>query len=252
MAQCAKLFGVNMYFIATRQFIQAAFMALILIMGTTLAMADDKGRYITVSGKGEVSAPPDTAWISSGVNTQAKTAADALKENNQRMEQVIEVFLDADIDEKNIQTSGFNVHPVYDYSRDNKPPKLAGYQVTNNVTVKVTDLEKLGDLLDDVVESGSNQISGIRFGFADDEALLDQARKAAIANAKKKAKLYADAADVDVGDVVSISETGVRMPEPVYHRAEMRQAKMMDSSVPVMGGEQEISASVTVVYELED
>ena len=253
VAQCAKLFGVIMYFIATKQFIQAAFVALISIMGTTLAMADGKGRYITVSGKGEVSAAPDTAWISSGVNTQAKTAADALEENNQLMGEVIEVFLDADIEEKNIQTSGFNVHPVYDYSRDNKPPKLAGYQVTNNVTVKVTDLKKLGDLLDDVVESGSNQISGIRFGFADDEALLDQARKAAIANAKKKAKLYADAADVDVGDVISISEMGIRAPQPVYHRAEMAaQSKMMDSSVPVMGGEQEISASVTVVYELED
>ena len=252
MAQCAKLFGVIMLFNPTKLFIHTTLVIMISFFGVSIAMADDKGRYITVSGKGEVSAAPDTAWISSGVNTKAKTAAEALKENNKLMEQVIDVFLDADIDPKNIQTSGFNVHPVYDYSRDNKPPKLAGYQVTNNVTVKVTNLKKLGDLLDDVVESGSNQISGIRFGFADDEALLDQAREAAIANARNKAKLYAEAANVDVGDVISISETGVRLPQPVYHRAESAQAKMMDSSVPVMGGEQEISASVTVVYVLED
>ena len=248
-----NLKGAKMLFKQAKPVMQAATLVLILFTGMSLAMADKNGRYITVSGKGEVSAAPDTAWISSGVNTQAKTAAEALKENTKLMEQVIEVFLDADIDKKNIQTSGFNVNPVYDYSRDNKPPKLAGYQVSNNVSVKVTNLKKLGGLLDDIVESGSNQVSGIRFGFDDDEALLDDARKRAIANAKKKAKLYAEAADVDVGDVISINETGVRTPQPVYRRAEMAQAKMMDQgSVPVMGGEQEISASVTVVYQLED
>ncbi len=232
---------------------RVAVLVLMFMMGMSFAMADDQSRYITVTGKGEVSAQPDTAWISSGVNTKAKTAAEALDENNKIMEQVIEVFLDADIDKKNIQTSGFNVHPVYDYSKASGAPKLVGYQVSNNVSVKVTDLEKLGELLDDIVESGSNQVSGIHFGFDDDEALLDQARKNAIANAKKKAELYAEAADVDVGDVVSINETGTRIPQPVYHRAEMAQAKMMDAgSVPVMSGEQEISASVTVVFQLEN
>jgi len=242
-----------MFLIKTERIAQFTVLTLILMMGMSVAMANDKSRYITVSGKGEVSAEPDTAWVSSGVNTQAKTAAQALKENNKLMEQVIDVFLDADVDKKNIQTSGFNVHPVYDYSKTSRAPKLTGYQVTNNVTVKVTELKKLGDLLDEIVESGSNQVSGIRFGFADDEKLLDKARMSAIANAKKKAELYAEAADVDVGDVISISEAGSTMPQPVYHRAEMAQAKMMDSSsVPVMGGEQQISASITVVYELED
>ncbi len=241
-----------MLFNPTKQFILLMLAVVVSMMSMTMAIADDKGRYITVTGKGEISEVPDTAWVSSGVSIQAETAAEAMKKNNKLMEQIIEVFLDADIDKKHIQTSGFNVHPVYDYSKNSKPPKLVGYQVSNNVTVKVTDLDKLGDLLDDVVESGSNQISGIRFGFADDEALLDQARKAAIINARKKAELYADAANVDVADVISISESGVRFPQPVYHRAEMAQAKMMDSSVPVMSGEQEISASVTVVYQLED
>ena len=237
----------------TRQIVLASLFGVMVMVISSQTMAEVENRYITVQGHGETSAPPDTAWVSSGVNTQADTADEALKQNNSLMQEVIDVFKDADIDDKNIQTSGFNVHPVYDYSRNTSPPKLTGYQVSNSVTVKLTDLDRLGELLDDVVNAGSNQISGIRFGFDDNEALLDEARKNAIANALKKAQLYAQAADVEVGDVVSISEMQINFPQPVYHRAEMAQAKMMDAgSVPVMSGEQEISASVNVVYELEN
>jgi hypothetical protein len=245
--------GVVMFFKNSKQVVLSTF-AVMILSTTTLAMAENVNRYITVTGKGKVSAVPDTAWVTSGVNTQAKTAAEALNKNTNLMKAVIEVFKDFDIKDKNIQTSGFNVHPVYDYSKDSRPPKLIGYRVSNSVTVKITDINKLGELLDKLVSSGSNQISGIRFGFDDNKALLDEARKDAIANTRKKAQLYAQAAGVDVGDVVSINELGTRLPRPIYRRTEMDQAKMMASSgsVPVMSGEQNISASVTVVYELKD
>jgi uncharacterized protein YggE len=246
--------GVVMFFKNSEQVVLSTLLAVMILSTTTLAMAENVNRYITVTGKGEVSAVPDTAWVTSGVNTQAKTAAEALNKNTNLMKAVIGVFKDSDIKDKNIQTSGFNVHPVYDYSKDSSPPKLTGYRVSNSVTVKITDINKLGELLDKLVSSGSNQISGIRFGFDDNKALLDEARKDAIANTRKKAQLYAQAAGVDVGDVVSINELGTRLPRLVYRRTEMDQAKMMTSSgsVPVMSGEQSISASVTVVYELKD
>ena len=219
--------------------------------------ADIKDRYITVTGHGKISAIPDTAWVSGGVHTQAKTATEALNNNNNLMEAVIKVLKQANISDKNIQTSGFNVHPIYAHSKDSghrnpNSPKIIGYRVSNSVTIKIIDTDKLGKLLDKLVISGSNQISGIRFGFNDSQELLDEARKLAITDAGKKAKLYAQTAGVDAGNIISISELGARLPQPVYRLTEMRQAKIMSdaSTVPVVRGEQDISASVNVVYEL--
>jgi len=227
---------------------------LMLVSPITWA-ADSEKRYITVAGHGKVSAVPDTAWVSGGVHTQAKTATEALNNNNNLMEAVIKVLKNANIETKNIQTSGFNVYPIYDHSKGSghrKPnsPRITGYRVSNSVTIKIIDTDKLGKLLDKLVSSGSNQISGIRFGFNDSRGLLDEARKLAITDAEKKAKLYAKTAGIDVGDIISISEFGARLPQPVYR--EMRQAKMMSDAgtVPVVSGEQDISASINVVYEL--
>lgn len=219
---------------------------------TTQAIADNERRYITVTGKGKISATPDIAWVLSGVSTHAKTASEALNKNNNLMQGVIQVLRDAKIKDKNIQTSGFNVHPVYDYPKNSTPPKLTSYRVSNTVTVKIIDIDKLGELLDKLVSSGSNKISGIRLGFDNNMELLNEARKNAIANARNKAQLYAQAADVNVGNVVSINELNTRLPQPVYRHAEMDRAKMMASSVPVIRGEQDISTSVTVVYELKN
>ena len=242
-----------MFLLSSQKLKQAGLCACLMIAINSQANADSEHRFITVTGMGEVSAAPDTAWVTSGVNTQAGTAAQALSDNNKLMQEILEVFNDADIEDSHIQTSGFNVHPIYDYSSASNKPRLTGYQVTNSVTAKLTELDKLGDLLDDIVNAGSNQVSGIRFGFDDDEELLDQARTKAMENAMKKAQLYAKSVDAKVGDVVSISETGASLPTPVFRHAEMAQARMADSgSVPVMKGEQEISATVTVVYELDN
>jgi uncharacterized protein YggE len=230
---------------------------LMLVSPITWA-ADSEKRYVTVAGHGKVSAIPDTAWVSGGVHTQAKTATEALNNNNNNlMEAVIKVLKNANIKTKNIQTSGFNVYPIYDQSKGSgqrkpKSPRITGYRVSNSVTIKIIDTDKLGKLLDKLVSSGSNQISGIRFGFNDSRELLDEARKLAITDAEKKAKLYARTAGIDVGNIISISESGARLPQPVNRFTEMRQAKIMSDAgtVPVVNGEQDISASINVVYEL--
>jgi hypothetical protein len=195
--------------------------------------------------------------VSGGVHTQAKTATEALNNNNNLMEAVIKVLKQANISDKNIQTSGFNVHPIYAHSKDSghrnpNSPKITGYRVSNFVTIKIIDTDKLGKLLDKLVSSGSNQISGIRFGFNDNQKLLDEARIRAITDAGEKAKLYAQTAGVDAGNIISISELGARLPQPVYRLTDMNQARIMSNAgtVPVVSGEHDISASVNVVYEL--
>ncbi len=140
-------------------------LGIIIITASTAAMAESVNRFITVTGVGKVSAVPDTAWITSGVNTQASTAEQALAENNKLMQEMLDVFKDADIEEKNIQTAGFNIHPIYDYGANSNPPKLSGYQVSNSITAKLTELDQLGELLDDIVNAGSNQVSGIQSGL---------------------------------------------------------------------------------------
>lgn len=241
-----------MFFKNSLYLMLAIIFSVVFFSTTTQAIADSERRYITVTGKGKISATPDIAWVSSGVSTHAKTASEALIKNNNLMQAVIQVLINANIKDKNIQTSGFSVHPVYDYPKNSTSPKLTSYRVSNTVTVKITDIDKLGELLDKLVSSGSNKISGIRLGFDNNLELLNEARKNAIANAKSKAQLYAQAADVDLGNVVSISELDTRLPQPVYWHAEMGQTKMMARPVPVMKGEQDISTSVTVVYELKN
>lgn len=213
------------------------------------ANAQDAGRRtITVSGHGLISASPDTVDITLGVQSQAKSASDALTANTQSMQKLFTELKAGGVEEKNIQTSQFSVNPVYSRSKNNEPAVITGYRVTNTVNVTITEIDKLGNLLDVVVKAGGNRINGIRFSIADASALLDKAREEAIKNAVHKAKLYVGAAGVALGQILSIQESGSHAPQPMF----MRAAKMeMDSAVPIAAGEQNISANVTLVIELE-
>lgn len=210
---------------------------------------------ITVDGQGEATAAPDTAMINSGVTTQAATARDALDANSKAMQELIAALKDAGIEEKDIQTSNFSVNPNYVYSdaRDengySRPPKIDGYQVSNTVTVRVRDLDSLGAILDKSVTVGANTINGISFSVADPKDLLDQARTAAVKDARAKAELYAEAAGVKLGDIESISESqGFSGPQPqvMYARAEAA------PSVPVQSGELSFSVTVNMQWETLD
>lgn len=207
---------------------------------------------ITLSGEGSVFAEPDMATLSAGVVTQADTARAALDANNEALGKVLDAFRKAGIADRDLQTNGFSVQPrmVYpDQSKgDAKPPHIAGYEVRNNVSVKVRDLDKLGAVLDAAVTSGGNQIDGLSFGISKEDTLTDEARKKAVADARHKAELYAEAAGVKLGKVRRIVEGPVAQPpRPMMMRA---MAAKADSSVPVARGEQEISARVTMTWDL--
>ena len=212
---------------------------------------------IAIEGRGEVRAAPDMATINSGVTTQGATAREALNANTAAMSELIAALKESGIEARDIQTSGFSVNPNYVYSdaRDelgySKPPKINGYQVSNSVTVVVRDLEELGIILDRSVTVGANTVNGVSFSVADPSELLDEARKLAFDNARDKAELYADAADVTLGDLEQISERqdfNAPQPYPMYARAEMADA----APVPVEAGEMSFAITVNVTWDLNN
>ncbi len=207
-------------------------------------------RTISISGHGEVKTVPDMAIVTLGTLSQADTAKAALDENSKNMENLFAMLKAAGIAEKDMQTSNFSVGPRYDYGNNNgQAPKLVGYDVSNNVTVIVHKIADLGSVLDKAVSAGSNQINGIAFSVADQQASQDKARELAVKDALRKAQLMAGAANVHLGDVMQISESGSYAPQPVPMRAMAMDAAA--KSVPVAAGEVGIGADVSVVWELK-
>lgn len=207
---------------------------------------------ITISGEGMVSAAPDIAVLTSGVVTENKDAAAALKANSEAMQKVIATFRDAGVEERDIATSGFSVQPRYHYAQPGnngqESPRITGYEVRNTVTVKVRDLAKLGGVLDAAVAGGSNQIDNLSLDVDKADELLDEARKSAVADARRKAELYAETAGVKLGRVVSISETTGTMPPP---RPFAMRAQAAKADVPIAGGEQDLTVNVNMTWQIE-
>ena len=224
----------------------------IALLSPAAAFAQDTApqRSITVSGTGEVSAPPDLAELNVGVTTQGKTAKEALDANNAAMQKLMDSVKAAGIADKDMQTSNFSVSPRYQSSRMYSDPTglISGYDVSNTLGVTVRELDKLGTILDAFVGDGANTLYGIQFGFADPEALLNEARKKAIEHARTKAKLYAQTALVSVGTVLNIQESGAAIPRPMMGRMAMAESA---ASVPIAGGENTVSASVQVTFAID-
>jgi len=212
-----------------------------MILGTVIGAAaraeDDIKPSITVAGHGEVQVAPDQVSVTVGVTTEAKTAAEALQANTARMTELMKSLKAHDIADKHIQTSNFNVSPL-----------LVGYTVTNQLTVKVLEVARLGAVLDSVVQAGGNQIQGVNFSVADPQPHLDQARRKAIADARRRAEVYADAAGVKLGGPLSIGEQSASPPRPMY--AMGARMAVASADVPIASGEQSIDAHVNVTYEI--
>jgi uncharacterized protein len=200
-------------------------------------------RLITVTGHGVVAVAPDTAMIRIGVTSQGKTAREASEANAKQMTKVIGTIEQSGIAKKDIQTSRLSLQPQYDSK--NGANRLLGFQVTNQITVRIHKIGDLPSILDKAISSGANEMSGIEFLVSGESKLLDQARDDAITDARRKAELYAKAAGTSVGKVVSITEEG-STPSPRQFQAMRASA----GAVPVAPGEQMLRATVTVSYEL--
>lgn len=203
---------------------------------------------LSISATAEIAREPDIAFITTGVTTEAETAEAALADNARLMNALMRVLKGAGIAEKDIQTSNFSLSPRYDYP-ERKAPRIAGFTASNNVTVRVRDLAKLGDILDTVVREGGNTFGGLSFALDDDTAVRDEARRKAMAEALARAELYAGAAGLKVRRIVTISESG-GWNAPPAPMAMSRMAVADAAPSPVSGGEVNYSATVDVVFEL--
>jgi uncharacterized protein YggE len=220
-----------------------------LAIGSAAAAADEKRleRTVTVSAAGQVAAEPDMARISTGVVTEATTAREALTRNSAAMTKLIAGLKENGIDAKDIQTSAFHVEPRYNNPLEGQTAVITGYRVTNQLEVTARDLERLGEVMDALIVLGANQMSGLAFDVSKAETLKDDARKDAIANAFRRAKLYAQAAGAEVGEVIAIAEEAAQF-QPVG----MPMARAMKSeAVPVERGSQTLEARVTVTWALK-
>lgn len=229
---------------------KTAFGALALILALTVpALAQTAAtppRTITMSGTGTVKGAPDMADISAGVTTEAPTAAAALTANTAAMNRVFAALEKQGIARRNIQTSNFSVSPNYTSRTPNEAPRLTGYRVSNQVHVVLEDIAKVGAALDALVAAGANQMNGLNFSIKDPAPLLARARAEAVADARLRAQQYATAAGVTLGQIQAISESGgIEAPRPMY-----RVMAMAADSVPVAAGEESVSASVTLVWEI--
>lgn len=205
---------------------------------------------VTVVGEGLAAARPDMAVVSVGVASQAPLARDALAQNSKSMTAVIAAIKEAGIEPKDIETSQMSLRPQYSRPGQGtrEPPKVVAYEAANNVSVRVRDFDNLGALLDRLVTSGANQIRGIELTLAEPGPLRDEARAAAMKDARRKADLLADAAGVRVVRVFSIVDDVQGGPRPLPMRMQADAAERMP--VPIEAGEQEIRARVRAVFEI--
>ena len=209
------------------------------------------GTVLDIVAEGTSTRVPDLALIQAGVVTTAPTAGEAMQQNAARMAAVLGALRKAGIAERDLQTSAVNLAPQYRY-QENKPPVITGYQASNQLTVRFREIAKSGTILDALVAQGANNIAGPNLTLADENGALDEARRDAIAKAKARATLYAQAAGLKVDRILLISEAGSSAPVPQMMPTLMRaKAPSVEFDTAVVPGEQKITASVSVRFLLK-
>ena len=235
----------------TRRTTLLVLVGLVLLLGACAPAAQpDQNRTLSVNGSGRVSASPDIAYISIGVHTENKDAAQAVADNNTQAQQIVDALKAAGVAEKDIQTQGFNIYPQDEYSPEGVRTG-SHFVVDNTVYVTLRNLDTVGEVLGSAVQAGANNVYGIQFDVEDKTPLIAQARQQAVENALQQADELAKAAGVNLGPVLNISYYN-SVPVPI-----------MDSkvpmgvgggaggaSVPVLSGQIIITADVSVSYTL--
>lgn len=210
---------------------------------------------LDIAAEATVNHEPDIAYISAGVQEEAKTAKAAMAANARAMNGVFSALEKAGIEKRDMQTSNFSLQPRYDYVKSSITSgsgqrKLMGYTASNQLSVKVRNLAELGPILDSLVSAGGNTFNGVRFAVDDDTPIRNEARQKAMAEALSKAELYAEASNMKIARIVSISEGGDYSPQPqmMMARGAMKES---DSSTPIAGGEIGYTARVNVQFQLK-
>jgi len=215
---------------------------------TVEPMVPAAGTVLDVTAEGRTTRVPDLATIRAGVVSQSTTAAAALTDNAQRMAKVLASLKRAGVVPRDIATSTVQLAPQYRYA-DNQPPVITGYQATNTVSIRFRDVGKSGTVLDALVAEGANQIDGPNLSIDKPDAALDEARTDAIAQAKRRADLYAKAAGLRVSRIVSIAESGQDTGGPAQPMF-MARAAMAKDSTQIAPGEKDVTVTLSVRFLL--
>lgn len=201
---------------------------------------------ITVPGEATLVVAPDLARLRAGVISEGRTAREASDTNKKTMTAVMTAITGVGIAEKDIQTSRYSIQPIYDQGRP-VPGAFKGFQASNNVTIKIRDLDKISEIIDRTVAAGANSMGGVELLVADPSKLLDAARADAIADARRKAEIFAQAAGAKLGPALTITEQSSGFQYPQLY---MRAAAAQPGETPVATGEMTLRAAVTVSFEL--
>ena len=222
----------------------------LLALAATQAMAQNPLPAVTVSGEANVFVAPDLVQIDGGVSSDAKSAREAASANNAAMANVLQALKAAGIDERDYQTSRLSLQPQYAPAEPNRStPRIAGYRASNHVTIRVRDVAKVAGTIDTLVNAGANEIGGINFIVTQPSRALDEARRLAIADARRKAEIYAKAAGVTLGEPLSITEEGAA-PQPPVFRSKMAAPMAGGAPTPVAQGEEPLSVTVNVTWAI--
>ncbi|MEN6478928.1 MAG: SIMPL domain-containing protein [Anaerolineales bacterium] len=209
-------------------------------------------RSITVVGKGTVTAKPDTAMATLGVETMGKSVKEATSESATIMTAILKALAAQGIAERDIQTSGYSVWSERNIDSEGNQSDQVTYRVTNTVTVKVRDLAQIGAVLDAAIDAGANSVYGVSFYLDDTAAVETEARKKAMADARAKATELAQLGEVEVGQVLSISEVvGGSVPYTSFNAKEMALASSGGGAGPISAGELDMSLTLQVTYAIE-
>lgn len=205
-------------------------------------------RVVRLSALGSVKARPDAAQIGVGVVTEGENAQAALDQNRAALARAIAELAKAGVEESDVQTIDLAMHPRYQRTKDGAGATITGYRVVNSVRITARNLGRLGEILDRTVAAGSVQIDRIEFVISEPGRLLDDARRQAMANARRKAELYAEATGAQVGEAISIDEQSISRPNRLNHPAP-RDSATGDS--PIQPGDDEAQVEVSVVWQLQ-
>lgn len=238
---------------------------LVLVLGAiglgALAILRDKimqndNYQFSVTGEGKATSKPDIATISFGVQTETKKAvSEAVSDGNKKMNEVIAELIKLQIDKKDIMTTQYNLNPVYSYSPNTGKQALDGYQLTQTVTVKIRNLDIIGEAIQAAAAVGANQTGNIVFTIDDQDALKAQARSEAIAKAEAKAQSIAEESGLKLGKLINVYEGGAY--EPVYSNnfayggGEMKALSAPAAIPDIQSGQMEIKVSVTLSYKVK-
>lgn len=235
----------------------------ILVLGASFVLAfyfsnkqKNEDRF-SVSGSGTVYAKADIANLTVGLKTDTKkTAAEATKNSTDKMNEIVKAVKDLGVEEKDIKTTNYLLNPVYNWT-EKTGQQLVGYEVSQNVTLKIRNLEKIGDIIAKTTEKGANQIGGISFTIDDEYQLRNEARALAIEKAKEKAQLIASESGMKLGEIKNVFETSQPVYDLMYSNVRKEASSVvMDQAAggaapSIESGQNEIKVEVSLTYEVK-